>query len=162
MVLLKTVKKCESLAQQIFPVNHYYAQFYHECSIRVYQLFNTIFHKCLILLLIFILHFPVMLALCLILSMTHFAQNYADIIGRSLFMENSCGMMGMFWLTTSVIHQWCKNIMEYLHNNHVKFKNIVCIAMCFLVSYSNYLKWNHVRGFLLKYVVFNTVSLHYT
>ena len=33
---------------------------------------------------IFILHFPIMLALCLMFSMTHFAQNYAGIIGRSL------------------------------------------------------------------------------
>ena len=46
----------------------------------------TIFHKCLILQLIFILHFPIMLALCLMLSMTDYAQNYAGvyIIGRSL------------------------------------------------------------------------------
>ena len=38
----------------------------------------------LILLLMFILHFPIMLALCLMLSMTHYAQNFAGIIGRSL------------------------------------------------------------------------------
>ena len=38
----------------------------------------------LILLLISILQFPIMLALCLMLSMTHYAQNYAGIIGGSL------------------------------------------------------------------------------
>ena len=54
---------------------------YNDCSIKVYRSF-TIFHKCLIL--IFILHFPIMLALCLMLSMTHYAQNYAGIIGGSL------------------------------------------------------------------------------
>ena len=52
------------------------------CSITVYWLFTIIFHKCLVLLLIFI--FPIMLALCLMLSMTHYAQNYASIIGGSL------------------------------------------------------------------------------
>ena len=55
---------------------------------------------------------------------------------------------------------WFENIMKYLYNNHIEFKNIVCIAMCFLVSYSNYLKWNHVHGFLLKYVMFKaTISI---
>ena len=39
-----------------------------------------------ILQLIFILQFPIMLALCLMLSMTHYAQNYADIIGGCLFI----------------------------------------------------------------------------
>ena len=34
----------------------------------------------LILLLMYILHFPIMLALCLMLSMTHYAQNFAGII----------------------------------------------------------------------------------
>ena len=54
---------------------------YHDCSIRVYRLFTRIFHKYLILLsvLIFALHFLVMLALCLILSITHYAQTYAGI-----------------------------------------------------------------------------------
>ena len=33
--------------------------------------------------------FPIMLALCLILSMTHYAQNYADIIGGFLLLGNS-------------------------------------------------------------------------
>ena len=38
------------------------------------ETFTTIFHKCLILLLIFALHFLIMLALCLMLSITHYAQ----------------------------------------------------------------------------------------
>ena len=64
---------------------YHYALSYNDCSIRVYRLFTTIFHKCLILiLLIFSLHFPIMLLLCLMLSMTHYAQNYAGIIGGSL------------------------------------------------------------------------------
>ena len=63
---------------------YYYALLYGDCSIRVYRLFITIFHNCLILLLIFILHFPIMLELCLTLSMTYYAQNYAGIIGGFL------------------------------------------------------------------------------
>ena len=43
------------------------------CSIRVYQSFVTIFQK-----------IPVMLALCLILSVTYYTQNYAGIIGWTL------------------------------------------------------------------------------
>ena len=39
-------------------------------------------HKCLMLLLTFVLHFTIMLALCLMLSITQYAQNYAGIIGR--------------------------------------------------------------------------------
>ena len=57
---------------------------YVDCSIRVYQSFTTIFHKCLILLLILYFTLPIMLALSLMLSMTHNAQNYAGIIGGSL------------------------------------------------------------------------------
>ena len=49
-----------------------------------YRSFTTIFHKCLILLLVFILHLPIMLSLCLMFSMTCYAQNYAGIIGGSL------------------------------------------------------------------------------
>ena len=64
----------------------YYALSHDDCSIRVYRSFTTIFHKCLKLLLIFILHFPIMLALCLMLSIIHYAQTYADIIGGSLVM----------------------------------------------------------------------------
>ena len=52
---------------------------YDDCSIRVYRSFITIFHKCLILLLIFALNFLIMLALCLMLSITHYAQNDAGI-----------------------------------------------------------------------------------
>ena len=69
---------------------YHYAQSYYDCSIRVYRSFSTIFHKCLILLLIFILHFPIMLVLCLMLSMIHYADNYAGIIGGSLSMMCMC------------------------------------------------------------------------
>ena len=31
--------------------------------------------------------FPIMLALCLMLSVTHYAQNYAGIIGKSLLSD---------------------------------------------------------------------------
>ena len=51
---------------------------YDDYSIRVYQLFTTIFHKFLMFL-IFALHFLIMFALCLMLSITHCAQNYAGI-----------------------------------------------------------------------------------
>ena len=57
---------------------------YADCSIRAHRSFTTIFQKCLILLLVYILHFPIMLALCLLLSMIHYAQNYAGIIGECL------------------------------------------------------------------------------
>ena len=51
-----------------------------DCSIRIYRSFTKIFHKCLILLWILILQYPIMLTLCLMLSMTY----YAGIIGGSL------------------------------------------------------------------------------
>ena len=43
-----------------------------------------ILHKCLMVLNTLILHFPIMMALYLMFSMTHYAQNYAGIIGGSL------------------------------------------------------------------------------
>ena len=63
---------------------YHYALLYNDCSIRVYRSFTTIFHKCLTLLLIFILLLPIMLAVYLMCSVTYHAQNYAGIIGRSL------------------------------------------------------------------------------
>ena len=63
---------------------YYYALSYNDCSITVHRQFATIFHKCLILLLKFILNFPIMLALCLMLSMTQYAQNNAGILGGFL------------------------------------------------------------------------------
>ena len=57
----------------------HYTLSYDDCSVRVYRSFTTIFHECLILLSIFVLHFLIMLALCLMLSITHYAQNYAGI-----------------------------------------------------------------------------------
>ena len=44
------------------------------------------FPQCLILLLIFILHFPIMLALCLMLSMTNYVKNHAAIISGFLML----------------------------------------------------------------------------
>ena len=44
-----------------------------DCSIRVYQSFVVRI-------------FPIMLALCLMFSVTYYAQTYAGIIGWSLFM----------------------------------------------------------------------------
>ena len=70
---------------------YHYALPYDDCPIRVYLSFTIIFLKCLILLLISILRFSIMLALCLIVSMTHYAQNYAGIIGGSLAInDNQC------------------------------------------------------------------------
>ena len=36
--------------------------------------------------------FPIMLALCLMLSVTYYAQNYAGIIGWSLLVTGSAGV----------------------------------------------------------------------
>ena len=47
---------------------------YGECSIRVYRSLLIFFNQTL----------PIMLALCLMLLGTYYAQNYAGIIGRSL------------------------------------------------------------------------------
>ena len=44
---------------------YHYTLSYNDCSIRVYRSLNTIFYKCLTLLLIFILHFSIMLALAM-------------------------------------------------------------------------------------------------
>ena len=70
----------------------HYALSYDDCSIRVHRLFTTILHKCLILILLlkYIIYFPVMLALCLMLSMTYYAENYAGIIGGSLDTPHYC------------------------------------------------------------------------
>ena len=51
---------------------------HNDCSNKVYQSFITIFKN-----------IPIMLALCLMLSVTHYAQNYAGIIGWSLFQMAS-------------------------------------------------------------------------
>ena len=54
----------------------------------------TIFHKCLILLLILILQYPIMLALCLLLSLTHYAQNYAGVIAGPLAITSQTVYIG--------------------------------------------------------------------
>ena len=84
---------------------YHYALSYVECSIRIYRPFTTIFHKCLILLLIFILHFSVMLALHLMLLMTHYAQSYAGIIGRSLPTG-----------TIDIIKHFCRIVTSWQYN----------------------------------------------
>ena len=38
-----------------------------------------------------ILHFPIMLALCLMLQRTYYAHNYAGIIGGSLSLKQGSG-----------------------------------------------------------------------
>ena len=53
-------------------------------SIKVYRLFATIFHNCIKFDRNVFYIFPIMLALYLILSVTHFAQNYVGIIDGSL------------------------------------------------------------------------------
>ena len=53
--------------------NTLYVLLVNDCSIRVYQSFDAIFKKIII-----------GLALCLMLLVTHYAQNYAGIIGWSL------------------------------------------------------------------------------
>ena len=63
---------------------YHYALSYDDSSIRVYRSFITIFHECLILLFLFIVHFPIMVALWLMFSVTYHAQNYAGIICGSL------------------------------------------------------------------------------
>ena len=54
-----------------------------------YIAFITIFYKCMNIAISVLHMFPSMLALCLMLSMTHYAQNYAGIIGGSLPISNS-------------------------------------------------------------------------
>ena len=60
------------------------ASSYDDCSIRVYRSFTTIFYKCveITINLLYVLH--IMLTLCLMLLITHCAQNVAGIIGGSL------------------------------------------------------------------------------
>ena len=51
------------------------------------------------------LHFPIMLALCLMLLMTYYAQTYAGIIGRSLVIEwNYVSIHGL----CQTLNQWWK------------------------------------------------------
>ena len=64
-------------------------QSYNDYSIRVYQSLILIFYKCINIVINVLYIFPIMLALCLLalclmLSMTHYVYNYAGIIGGSL------------------------------------------------------------------------------
>ena len=61
-----------------------YAPLDDDCSIRACQSFAKIFHKCITYIAINLFYiFSVMLVLCLMLSVTHYFQNYAGIIGES-------------------------------------------------------------------------------
>ena len=57
-----------------------------DCFIRVYRLFTENFHKCIDIAINVFYIFPVILALCIMLSFTHHAQNYASIISGSLII----------------------------------------------------------------------------
>ena len=55
-----------------------------EYYVTVYQLFTVKFHKCIIIAINVFYILPIMLTLCLMLSLTHYAQNYAGIEDGSL------------------------------------------------------------------------------
>ena len=77
----------------------YYAPSYDDFSIRVYQLFTEIFHKCINIAVNVLYILPIMLALYLMFSMTHYAQNYAGIVGGSLHI-----------IHFTLLHEWnCEN-----------------------------------------------------
>ena len=57
---------------------------FNDCSIRVYRSFAATGHKCRNIAINELYLFPIMLALCLLLSVTHYAQKYAGIIGGFL------------------------------------------------------------------------------
>ena len=60
----------------------------HDYSIRIYQSFAANFSKIL----------PIMLALCLILLLTYYVQNYTGIIGWSLLDREVKEWFGAVWL----------------------------------------------------------------
>ena len=91
------------------------AQSYDDCSIRVYPSFTTIFYKCLIL-----LFYSIMLALCFMLSITYYAQNYAGIIGGS-----SSHLGAQFCITTSYLYSFCLVAIQYL----------LFLALCHLLEF---------------------------
>ena len=62
---------------------YHYALSYDDCSIRYIDR-SLQFSKMRDIAINICLHFPIMLALCLMLSMTYYAQNYTGIIGGSL------------------------------------------------------------------------------
>ena len=55
---------------------------FNDCSIRVYGSFAATCHKCRNIAINEFYIFPIILALCLTLSVIHYAQNYAGIIGK--------------------------------------------------------------------------------
>ena len=62
---------------------------YHNILYRICQSFTAIFHQWMN---IAANTFPIMPALCLMLSVTHYAQNYAGMIGGSLYVTAPCAV----------------------------------------------------------------------
>ena len=75
----ESVKNVKISPRQNFPLygNTMHVLMDTDCSIRVYKSFFAISKI-----------FPIMLALCLMLSVTYYAQNYAGITGWSLVLDN--------------------------------------------------------------------------
>ena len=65
-----------------------------DCSVRVYQS---------IICCNFLKIFPIMLALCLMLSVTYYAQSYAGIIGWSLVLPESVAVLFFYSLLKSIL-----------------------------------------------------------
>ena len=63
---------------------YHYAISYNDCSISAYRSFTTIYHKCLIFLLKLNFAISYYAGIMLNTFMTHYAQNYVEIIGESL------------------------------------------------------------------------------
>ena len=59
---------------------YHYALLDDDCTIRVYRSFAAIFHKCINIAIYIFYLFPIMLALCLMLSVSLYAQ-YVGMMG---------------------------------------------------------------------------------
>ena len=69
----------DNVCIRVYKQNTLYVLLDNDCSIRVYQSFVAILQKII----------PIMLALCLMLSVTYYAQNCTGIIGWSLIVMHS-------------------------------------------------------------------------
>ena len=151
-------------------------QSYKDCSIRVYWVFTTIFHKCLILLLILILQYPIRLALCLMLSMTHYAgitgeflattrvpifssqciyrPSYAQKAKSKLSpIKNPCDMHSHNSLSNVAIHIPCVNIHRAGHYQ---------LEMVFMCACLPWLQWVTHRMDLTAFSCFCSKIKRYT
>ena len=63
-------------AQTVTNIKYTIMLSYEDCSIRVYRSFTTIFYKFINIAVGLFYIFPIMLALCFMLSLAHYAQNY--------------------------------------------------------------------------------------